>query len=165
MLSALSTYNPLQILFCIGVNNLLDIDHKIEDIKRDFTALTEEVSKGEKICVSFMELPFIPKVSKFPKDRHMIPIKMNRTADIADLNRFLKSFRGKISHSHTFYPSLVREGITSESFETIPVSNRHDPDGWVEKPLEKSIHLTNHIKAIIWGTVLTFFQDKCKWDF
>ena len=163
LISALSTYNPLQILVCIGVNNLVDHDHKIEDIKRDFDSLAEELGKGDQICVNFMELPYIPKVSRFVKDRHPVPDKRNRTVDIADLNRHLRSFQTTCPHKHNFYPSLAREGISKDPFEHVPINNRHEPDDWVERPLEKGIHLTNQIKTIIWGTVLSFFENKCTW--
>ena len=74
MVQQLAEKNHVRILFAIGNNDILDADVGFDAIKRDFDSLCDTFHEIGNVSVKFIDLPFFPIISKFPKEDYEVGI-------------------------------------------------------------------------------------------
>ena len=180
LIAFLRRYFNIEILVCLGVNDML-ITHKpytviIEAAKRFDKAIMkqEKVDKKElqdNVVIKYMSMPFIPAISQLPNgDQHELKNDTNRTDHFVFVNRVFdtvlnakKPERHGIPHLHTlgisndpidnFYPSFSKHIFTHWEYDTYKKKN-------LNKHFRKTkdvIHLCHSSKILAWNKIHSYF--------
>ena len=150
--------NKIRALFCIGINDLLQPTATAENIMKDFTTLYDTLFLLGNVTVKFVGLPYIPAISKFPKDKHAVP--KDKTVMIFQLNCHISTLNLR---NPPFFPKdtphMEYVGITDEEIDTAPFDNTHIAEQW-ETNLSWAACPILKLRLEQWSTVIGFFESE-----
>ena len=154
MLEKIIATNRVNVLFAIGNFDILYPKSHVDDIKRDLHALSQGLREMGNIKVRFLDLPFLPAISKFPND--VYEIEKDRTREIMDLNVYFMT----LNQGDARVPFTHYEGISNEEFnqDGYPENNVHRGEGWVG-PLNDAVRFSLASKLNIWEEILAYFLE------
>ena len=108
--------------------------------------------------IKMTELPYIPMISTFGKDKHAID--QDKTNDISDFNECVRQINKEEDPAYfDQIPSLKMSGITQEVFTLKPELNSHSMSDWKGKGTDKRRYLKAHKKRQYWEKVHAYFRS------
>ena len=187
MLKFLQGYFNLEVLIVCGINELNEKGleyHQIIDRVRLFNVkMTSRllqpkhrisgvgVVKPGFLNLRFMGIPFPPAFTRLGTEAHPIKEDINRTDDVANLNRYYRGLNkaaGQAINSSRQIPTLQYLGITGGKFTEKPTNNTHNYSAWYHKDKDypnvslrmtrEVVHLRDTVKLVAWKAVHTYFN-------
>ena len=157
-LEVLGKHNKLKILASVGLNDLIR-GTPIDNIKLDLKMFSDTVQNMGNASIKFVEVPFPPLISKFPKDKY--DILRDLTKEIVSFNLYVVTINETFP---PFYkddiPSLSMEGISYHEFDEMPTENIHLSLEWVGTPLCNATLLTNEVRRLNYEGIINFYRVK-----
>ena len=183
IISYLRLYFNLEILVCLGVNDLT-ITHRpykviIDAAKRMDEAFTK-IKKGNNegttnvITVKYMTIPFIPAICQLLfGDKHDLKNDCDRIKDIVLVNRYLDNVLNAKNPKRSAIPGLHMLGISQDPLDNFyPTHNKHVFSQWEYGPVQKKdlsknfrktkevIHLALSQRLIAWNKIHSYFYSR-----
>ena len=113
----LCRFNPVRFLFCVGQADFVSKNKDLDGIKNDVQRLKNDLTTMGTVSVHFIEIPFFPCVSKFPRDKYNIPL--DKTASLFSNNLWIRDMNTEHSYPYDNTPSLSSDGISKEPWGNI----------------------------------------------
>ena len=168
ILNTLKCIFSVNLLVVTGDNDLVREYDNFESVKRDLLDLIgtfsrpstdlEKENQRRPFNIKMMELPYLPMISSFGKDKHNFD--NNKTKDISDFNECIRQINKEEDPIYfDQIPSLKMCGITQEVFTTTPELNSHSMSDWKGKGTDKRRYLKAHKKRQYWEKVHTYFRS------
>ena len=181
ILTFLKSYFSIQVLVVCGINDINqepDIKKLIERVRRFNVRATSKVTKSKvemddpkihpgDISVKFIGIPYPPKFTRLGRESHPIKNNVDRTQDIANLNRYFRKVNNE-SVPIRHVPTMANLGITEEEFTHKPTKNTHIYHEWhlkdsrwpKDKGLAKEVvHLRYSVRLHVWKAIHEYFMQ------
>ena len=187
IINYMKCYFNITVLLVGGINDLNDDTLKpdqylgmIERVRNFNTNIFKPAKKPEDegvatkhfhpgdMSLKYICIPFPPKFSRLGNEKHPIKDNVNRTKDIANLNRYFKNLN-RASMPATRVPTLEMIGISEEAFvNNKPAKNTHIFEEWHHKekrwPKDKNlakdvVHLRYSARYHVWKGIHLYFQN------
>ena len=130
-----------------------------------------EVIVGSGIVpLRFMQLPYLPCLSRFDSEDHPLKINVNniainRVKDITNMNRFFKQCNARVEpKKNKPVPTMKYAGITKKTFDKHPLpTTKHLYTHWVgssRHAANNMVHVVPKRRLPYWESVHEFFNPE-----